>query len=375
MEKQEKIKNQEIQNIENQFQPLESESQFIQNNADFSTLQQAPIEAPKKKKAVKKVLAGIISVALISIIILAVVSFLNNNESFIYKRANKKAEKGDYIVAIENYKRILSYEDAYDKYLEVSFEYGKQLLEEKNYSEAATHFENASEKISEAKTYLSYSKGMEAMEKKDYDKAFEFFYELGDFLDSKVQVQEIWYQKAEAAYKKGDYNSASGWYSNAGNNHKDIEKKIQNSNLMLAEEDLKEGKLSDAWKEFSKLPKNLEFKGIKVSDRLALLRKHKDMVDLCGGWMGEGKMAVRQTHDSTGLWDQWDADFSLAPLTFRCIINKDGTYTFKGTATYIYYTNYSSISSYLKDKSDTISFSQKGKTIPSVLYDGKYIKL
>lgn len=372
MENQEQIKNQENQNNESQLQPVESESHFIQKNADFSTLQQPPIKEPKKKKNVKKVFTGIISAV---VIVLAVVSFLNNNEAFIYKRANKKVEKGDYITAIENYKRILSYEDAYDKYLEVSFEYGKQLLEEKNYSEAATHFENASEKISEAKTYLSYSKGMEAMGKKDYDTAFGILDELGNFLDSKAQVQEIWYQKAEAAYKKGDYNSASGWYSNAGNNHKDIKKKIQNSNLMLAEKDLKEGKLGDAWKEFSKLPKNLEFKGIKVSDRLALLRKHKDMVDICGGWMGEGKMAVRQTHDSTGLWDQWDADFSLAPLTFRCIINKDGTYTFKGTATYIYYTNYSSISSYLKDKSDTISFSQKGKTIPSVLYDGKYIKL
>ena len=185
MENQEQIKNQENQNNESQLQPVESESHFIQKNADFSTLQQPPIKEPKKKKNVKKVFAGIISAV---VIVLAVVSFLNNNEAFIYKRANKKVEKGDYITAIEKYKRILSYEDAYDKYLEVSFEYGKQLLEEKNYSEAATHFENASEKISEAKTYLSYSKGMEAMGKKDYDTAFGFLDELGNFLDSKAQV-------------------------------------------------------------------------------------------------------------------------------------------------------------------------------------------
>lgn len=54
MEHQEQIKNQETQNIESQLQQLESEPQFIQNNADFSTLQQPPVEVPKKKKTVKK---------------------------------------------------------------------------------------------------------------------------------------------------------------------------------------------------------------------------------------------------------------------------------------------------------------------------------
>ena len=48
MENQEQSKNQETQNIESQFQPLESESQFIQNNADFSTLHQKRITPSKK---------------------------------------------------------------------------------------------------------------------------------------------------------------------------------------------------------------------------------------------------------------------------------------------------------------------------------------
>ena len=98
---------------------------------------------------------------------------------------------------------------------------------------------------------------------------------------------------------------------------------------------------------------------------IAYLKKNEKLVAMCGTWSGKnGNMSVRQTHDSTGLWDQWDGNFTDS-MTLKCILNDDGTFTLKGKAKYYVYLNYSSLSTNLKTLEMSEDFTVTGKSIPA----------
>jgi tetratricopeptide (TPR) repeat protein len=353
-------------------------------------------ETPKKGLQ-KPILIGIIAGVLAVVIALAVVIYLNL-PSTIYGKAEKCLQKEDFDNAIKYFQEVIDYEDAEAKCKEAYLGAGRKLVIEKDYDAAIEMLNKvesdeacsevyllagkqmiADEKFSEALPmleksvaedagkYTEYANAMIAIGASEFDTAITKLTALGGFEDSADILNNTYYQKAEALYGQGSYSKAKAAYEKT-NGFADVSEKVKNCDLMIAEEYYKDGDLKKAQDAFKKLPADMTFNNVSVSDRLATLDKHADMVKLCGTWKGTGgKMTVRQTHKSTGLWDQWTGSFTDS-ITVKCIINDDGTFTIKGTAKYYIYTNYSVLSKYLKTMEMSTTFSQTGKSIPKELH-------
>ena len=214
---------------------------------------------------------------------------------------------------------------------------------------------------------------MLAVDAGEFDTAISTFIELADFEKSVEMLNSTYYKKAESLYSKGSYASAKTAY-NMTTGYEDVAEKIKNCDLMAAESLYLDGDLKAAKTAFEKLPSSLTFNNVSVSERLATLQEHSDAVAMCGRYKGNGKMTVRQTHDSTGLWDQWDCDY-VDYLTLKVVINADGTYTYKGTAKYYIFTNYSSLSANLKDMEMTETFTKTGTSLPKDLASDSLVKM
>lgn len=280
------------------------------------------------------------TIMMIGLIILIVTLFIIAIKIIIlpslnYNKANNYIKSKKYENAIKLYEKNIDYKDSKEKIKKAYYEYGIMLIDDKKYEDAIKIFKKANG--DEIEKYISYANAMLDFNEEKYNTALSTFQELVDFKDS------------------NDY--------------------VNYSNLMLAEVQYKDGNLSNAKKMFESLDKDLEINGIKVSNRLDLLEKYKDYVNLCGTWMGtNGKMSVRQTHDSTGLWNQWDGEYTDY-LQLKCIINEDGTVTLKGDAQYYIYTNYSSLSKYLKELEKSLVINKTVSSIPSEIASGTNVKL
>lgn len=311
----------------------------IEENTNKNEKNRNEVKQDKKKvldivKDKKKVITIFVILIMIVIITIVLIKLLFI-PLFNYNKANDYLEKGNYIKAIKLFENYKDYKDSNDKIKEAYYEYGISLIDEEKYEDAITMFKNA--KGDSLEKYISYANAMIDFNDQKYNTALSAFKDLSDFKSSK------------------DY--------------------VNYSNLMLAEEQYKKGNLVSAKKMFSDLDKDLEFNDLKVSDRLEILEKYKDYVNLCGIWTGtNGKFSVRQTHDSTGLWDQWDNQYN-AELNLKCIINEDGTVTLKGDAKYYIFTNYSSLSQYLKTPQKSLSINKTVSSIPSEIATGTNVRL
>lgn len=279
-------------------------------------------ESKKNKKIIIIVLLIIVVIAFFIVLFKTVLVPLNN-----YKKANQYLENKEYDKAIELYKKNEKYKDSKENIKKAYYEQGLSLIENEKYDEAIKVLKNASG--DELENYLLYANAMIDFKGGKYNLALTKFEKLKDFKRS---------------------NDSANY-----------------CNLMLAEQKYKEGKLVEAKTMFSELDKDLEYNNVKVSSRLEILEKYKAFVNLCGTWTGtNGKMSVRQTHDSTGLWDQWDGTYQSA-LKLNCIINEDGTVTLKGSASYYAYTNYSSLSKYLKTPEKSLTIDKTVSSMPKNL--------
>ncbi len=319
----------------------------------------------------KKVLPAMIAgVAVIITGIILIIIF--NSPAFIYKRAENYLEKNKYDQAISCYEKLEDYKDSQDKCKQAYLGAGKEAIASGEYQKALELLQKASGE--ELNDYIQYANALIALNNGELDTAISGLMSLGDFEEAKSFLNEANYQKAEKLYAEKKYADAKTYYLKT-EGFEDVAKKLQNCNLMVAEGKYRDGDLKEAKKLFLELPKDLEFEGIKVSVRLATLEKNAKIVDMCGIWNGkDGKLSVRQTHKSTGLWDQWDGEYTNT-LELKCIINDDGTFTIKGTANYWVYTNYSSLSHLLKTSNRSKSFSVKGTTIPQNIVNDSSIKI
>lgn len=289
------------------------------------------LDVIKNKKKLIIIVTIIIIIVTIALILFKILFIPLYN----YNKANDYLAEKNYEKAIELYKKNKNYKDSKEKLEEAYYAYGIALIDGDKYEEAINVFKKS--KGDDLNKYISYANAMIDFKDKKYNTALATFKDLIDF-------------------KKANE------YANY-------------CNLMLAEEKYKNGNLAVAKKLFTGLDKDLEFDGVKVSNRLETLEKYNDYVNLCGTWSGSnGKMSVRQTHDSTGSWDQWDGDYN-AELKINCIINEDGSVTLKGDAKYYVYTNYSSLSKYLKTPQKSLTINKTVSSLPNEIASGNNVKL
>lgn len=209
-----------------------------------------------------------------------------------------------------------------------SYEYGIELMAEGRYESAITRFVTADvyPGASEALVEANYNRGRQLMDALNYSDARDHFAAAGSYGD------------AEAWVKTCD----------------------QIPDLLSAEEDYEDGNLSAAQQAFASLPRELTWDGVNVGQRQDTLAAHQAFVDMCGSYrISSGQCEVRQTHNSTGIWNNWTADLGSGGYTadIRCTINGDGSVHVTGSADYYRYTTFSVISEGVEGTNDTASFS------------------
>ena len=369
------------------------------NIAEWKMFLEQKIESLKKKKKKKtgRIIgissAAVVLVALAVLFVIFVMPYLPH-----FMKAEKAVKSRDYVLAIEEYKQAERFLGSDEKLPETYYAYGAALQDEGKYLDAAVAFNDsenhndaetriadcgkaliqkkqygdASKVFSllstkESKAYVNYANGMEQVQKENYDKALEFFEKAGDVEDSTKRISQAHYVLGKQALST-DTQSARNHLQSAGD-YKDAKDLLKVCDLMDAEQEAQNGNLNKALSMFKKLPANLSYKKINAGERVKLLEANQPFLNVCGKWRAsKNYIESRNIYIRTGSWDSWYLDEveTEQSITVRCILNKNGTFTLKGTISYYYFNNYSSLSSQCKAKLTTESFEAKNlKTLPA----------
>ncbi len=371
------------------------------NIEDWKQFFDKKIESLTKKK--KKKTGRIVGIScgaavLVALAVLFVIFVMPYLPHFL--KAQKAVKSEDYVLAIEEYKQAEGFLGSDEKLPETYYAYGAALQNEEKYLDAANAFHDAGShadaeaRISacgkaliekkqyadaskvfsllstkESKAYVNYANGMEQVEKENYDKALEYFEKAGDVEDAAKRIGQAHYVLGKKAIST-DTESARKHLQAAGD-YKDAKDLLKVCDLMDAEQEAQAGNLNKALSMFKKLPANLSYQKINAGERVKLLESNQAFLNVCGKWRAsKNYIESRNVYTRTGSWDSWYLDEveTEQTITVRCILNKNGTFTLKGTVSYYYFNNYSSLSSQCKARLTTESFEAKNlKTLPATV--------
>ena len=128
---------------------------------------------------------------------------------------------------------------------------------------------------------------------------------------------------------------------------------------------------------YDTLPKDLSYNGVKVSEKISLLKKYNDIIPLCGTWEGtNGVYDIKQVKKANGAWESWKNKYENT-FTLKCRITDPGKIKITGTPKFVSYTSYSEQSEdlELKEIEVPVSLSIKaGSKAPTKIVD-KYAAL
>ncbi len=326
----------------------------------------AALKQKKKKKAgrIIGISSAAVAVAVIAVlVVIFVMPFLPH-----YMKAGKAFKSADYLLAIEEYKQAETFLDSGKKLLKTYYTYGASLQEEGNFLAAADAFhssrgyEDADERITacgnsllgqkqytnaskvfamlsteESKQYVNYAKGMAFVEKGDFGEALDYFEKAGEVEDTATRILQSHYALGKTALTT-DVDSARTHFKAAGS-YKDAQNMLKVCDLMEAENEARQGNLNKALTMFKKLPANLSYKQISAGARVKLLESNSTFLNICGKW--------KQSNDENQT------------ISIKCILNNDGTFTLKGTITYVWFVKYNYYSGRLTYQIESEDFELK----------------
>ena len=306
----------------------------------------------------KKITALILALALAMSL-----AILSGCDSSDYKKAMSLYDNGQYEEAEAIFKELGEYENSREMVSECQYNEAIALYDAGDYEGAIQGFKNAggiraAERLNDA----YYMQGKEYLANGEYEKAESSFKNAQDYEDAAAYAS---YALGMKEMGNESYKAAQEAFEAAGDVEKTAEM-LNASKLMQAEGFWEDGYLNSAKELYESLPEGYTYNGVNAADRLAKLEQFKGFVALCGQWKCNSMNAsVRQTHTSTGLWDQWDGESSGYLLDVTCVINEDDTATLTAKAGFWHYTNYSSLSKYLKTTTDSVTFTYTGTKVPA----------
>lgn len=275
-----------------------------------------------------------------------------------YASAADAFGRGDFESAISEFDLADGYRDSAEKRLEAFYRLGLDYMDAGEYVSAANAFvdsqgfEDSDDKIMDA--------GKSLVAGKKYSDAIEV---LGMTTNAQAS-RYIAYADGQISFSNQKYSDAEKLFADAGD-IEDAGTMINASRLMQAEAYMEQGYLNTAKALYEAMPEGFSYNGVSSADRLESLDKHKDFVELCGQWKcNDMDASVRQTHISTGLWDQWDGDGYGYNLDITCVINDDDTVTMTAKASFWMYTNFSSLGNNLKYEDRSATFTYTGSSVP-----------
>ena len=245
-----------------------------------------------------------------------------------YAQAEIYYKKEDYGSAAEAYLKTNSLKDSSDKL----YECGKQLILEDKAQAARDAF--AGSKNEDAENYLNYAEGLLAIEDENYSKAIEYFDKTHDI--------------AEVAGKKNYCNMA------------------------VAESYLKQNKLVQAIDIYNSLPPETEFNGVTAQSRQNSLGKFRDFIATYEGtYTGSGTYTTKSTSKTTGYdMSGWESSSDSEDGKIKFSVTSDGTLRMSVNFSYVYFTNYSTVSAALRRNFDSFEIDQNISDVPGQLTKG-----
>ena len=257
-----------------------------------------------------------------------------------------------------------------------NYDKGVDAYKAKKYAAAIEYF-NKADGFSDSEKYLkkcNYRAGMDELENGFYYEAAEYLKSAGNYKDAKINLK---YCRAVIKLEDGDYSDAYNDFVELGD-FRESKYMMNACSLMEAEEYYQDGDLEFAQELYEDLPKMFKYNGITVKDRLDLLKKYEDFFGLCGNHsLADSYMEVKQTHDSTGIWENWYSEDPGGELYLECRILDNGKLHITGTASFWIYTEYSSLESIVSDHEyyKTVYIDETVSSMPNNLEIGEYTKM
>ncbi len=287
------------------------------------------------------------------------------HQKYMYSNGKNQFDNGEYYHAAASFDLTNEYLDSE----ELIYQCGLKLIDSKNYADAAAVLKLTT--FNDASIQGKYAEGMDAYSKKSFSDAIDLLEPLVDKFDAASEIiPAVYFDYGKSQFEAKSYTTAQTYFEKAGT-YADAETYYTACDLMLAEKELDNGNLNAAKKAYSKLPKDFEFEGIKVSERNAMFNKYSAFLKICGKWKATKQyIESRNVHISTGIWDSWYYDsgdmFTDQYVDIRCYLNDDGTITIKGDVLYYRFNDFSSLSAYCYAKSAYDSFTVSNVTkVPS----------
>ena len=100
--------------------------------------------------------------------------------------------------------------------------------------------------------YFNYRSACKALENGEYDKAYETFADLGDFMDSEEMANEALYEKAERALRNKKYDTAIQTFQRLGD-YKDSETQVLETKYLQADQYQNDEKYKEAYELYAEL--------------------------------------------------------------------------------------------------------------------------
>ena len=294
--------------------------------------------------------------------------------SSYYEKGKINLSLKEYEQAIENLKNANGYENS-DKLLE---DIALKLINNQNYPLAITAYETVENP--EQPMYYNYAIACNALEnEKDYKKAIDIF-------NLCLDVDGVGEKLKESYYQLGKYNIGEKEYLLAKENftmadgYEDSLYMINVCDFLRAEGLWYDESYESAVEIYEKLPNGFTYDDIDVANKIKGFNNYKKLKELEGYYeTTSSDYHVKQVHRSTGGWNGWDNTGSSGSFEIEVSLLQNGNVKIHGSAEGRRYTNYSSISSSLRDSSFGVIFNKELTTStlnPGVLesYDSKTLK-
>jgi tetratricopeptide (TPR) repeat protein len=278
-----------------------------------------------------------------------------------YAKGDSLFTSDNYVDAASQFLLANNYSDSADRI----FECGTALIRDGNYAEASLIFSYL--ETQEATDYMYYAAAMKNLVEGNYADAIENFSYCSNVEDADERLKEANLLRGKELLDSNDYESALK-YIEAADGYGDAEILSNACVLLEAEHYMSIGYLNSAKETYETLPEDFTYHDVAVSERLALLDEYSGFVAMCGKWRASGDQSCYSKQiwcSDTSYWDEWETTFTdpYDFLELTCIILDDGTVDIKGSAEYSIPTNYSSLSSLLRQSSKTSSISTNRSTI------------
>lgn len=286
-----------------------------------------------------------------------------------YGKAIELLESKNYVEAANAFKNSNWYGDSDEKILEM----GKLILEDGDYDTAVVVFDSS--RSLQNNEYAQYANGMLNYQNKKYNEASMNFNKAGTLFDSEEKYNESTYKYAEQQIESKNYEKAKTAYAQI-KEYEDSAKMINACDLMLAKAEMESGNLETALNALQKLPEAYSYNNIGVSELLNKLNNNSQWVSVCGKWKSINGLATsdcrsRISGNQMGTWSH-EIEAGDYALDIKCSLNDDGTITVSGNGVLFEFTNWSTIQIGLDyNVNKSVSFS---KTIDSSSF-GKAIEM